>query len=87
MAAAVPYIVAVFGAGMFGAGSPLLTAIDYFLCVLGMAIIIEGVPYFAFPDKVKACQLRAQAIPVPTLRLFGFASMAVGLLLICFGRR
>ena len=25
----------------------------YFLCVLGMVFIIEGLPYFIFPEKLK----------------------------------
>jgi len=25
----------------------------FFLCVIGMVLIIEGLPYFAFPEKLK----------------------------------
>lgn len=59
---------------------------DFFLCVLGMVLIIEGMPYFAFPDKIKAYFMKIQEIPDSTLRIIGFASMAAGLLLIYFGR-
>jgi uncharacterized protein len=59
---------------------------DFFLCVLGMVLIIEGMPYFASPDKVKAYLMKIQEIPDSTLRIIGFVSMATGLLLIYFGR-
>lgn len=59
---------------------------DFFLCVLGMVFIIEGMPYFAFPNKVKAYLSKIQEIPDSTLRIVGFLSMAAGLLLIYFGR-
>jgi uncharacterized protein YjeT (DUF2065 family) len=58
----------------------------YFLCVLGMVFILEGLPYFAFPDKVKAYLLRLAAVPETTLRIIGSIAVAVGILLIYFGR-
>ena len=58
----------------------------YFLCVLGMVFIIEGLPYFAFPDKLKVYLLKLVAAPDKTLRLLGLAAMAVGLVLVWFGR-
>ncbi|MGO9566511.1 MAG: DUF2065 family protein [Desulfomonilaceae bacterium] len=24
-----------------------------FLCVLGMVVVVQGLPYFAFPEKIK----------------------------------
>ncbi len=27
---------------------------EFFLCVLGMVMIIEGLPYFAFPEQMKS---------------------------------
>lgn len=59
---------------------------DFFLCVLGMVLIIEGMPYFAFPDRVKAYLMKIQETPDSTLRIIGFVSMAAGLLLIYLGR-
>ncbi len=26
---------------------------EFFLCVIGMVMIVEGLPYFAFPEKMK----------------------------------
>jgi len=58
----------------------------YFLCVLGMVFVIEGLPYFTFPDKVKAYLLKLRAVPDTTLRIMGAAAVAVGILLIYLGR-
>jgi uncharacterized protein len=57
-----------------------------FLCVLGMVFIIEGLPYFAFPDKLKIYLLRIVQLPASTLRFLGISSMIVGLILLYFGR-
>ncbi len=32
----------------------------FFICVLGMVMIIEGLPYFAFPEKMKRWMLQIQ---------------------------
>jgi uncharacterized protein len=58
----------------------------YFICVLGMVLIIEGLPYFAFPERIKAYLLKVVNIPDSTLRLVGFLSMVIGLILVYFGR-
>jgi uncharacterized protein len=57
----------------------------YFLCVLGMVLIIEGLPYFAFPDKIKAFLLKLHDIPESTLRMLGLCAMIAGLMLVYFG--
>ena len=59
---------------------------DYFLCVIGMVMIIEGVPYFLGPGKMKFWALKMQELPDKTLRTFGAVLMFSGLLLIYFGR-
>jgi uncharacterized protein len=58
----------------------------YFLCVLGMVFIIEGLPYFAFPAQFKAYLMKLVDVPESMLRLMGFASIIVGLSLVYFGR-
>lgn len=60
---------------------------DYFLCVLGMVMVIEGVPYFAFPEKMKAWVVKLLEMPEGTLRRFGFILMLIGLFLIYMGRQ
>lgn len=58
----------------------------YFLCVMGMVFIIEGLPYFAFPDKIKIYLRNLLEIPNSTLRVIGFAAIFAGLVLVYFGR-
>ena len=59
---------------------------DYFLCVIGMVMIIEGLPYFAFPEKMKSLVQMLLEMEVGALRRFGLFLMGFGLLLIYFGR-
>ena len=60
---------------------------DFFLCVIGMVMIVEGVPYFAAPDRMKGWMAKIMQIPSGNLRRFGLLMMAVGLLLVYLGRR
>ncbi|UCF92461.1 MAG: DUF2065 domain-containing protein [Desulfobacterales bacterium] len=59
----------------------------YFLCVLGMVLIVEGLPYFAIPAKMKRWVQRVLGTPDGALRKFGLFLMAVGLWLVYLGRR
>ena len=58
----------------------------FFLCVIGMVLIIEGIPYFAFPEKLKIYLNKIGTVPDSTLRICGLLAMAVGLLLVYLGR-
>ena len=60
---------------------------DYFLCVLGLVFIIEGLPYFLFPEKLKIYLLKIVELPAVTLRFLGISAMIAGLILLYFGRR
>ena len=60
---------------------------DYFLCVIGMVMIIEGVPYFAAPDQMKKWMAALMQTPAGNLRRFGLIMMVAGLLLVYLGRR
>ncbi|MBP8979967.1 MAG: DUF2065 domain-containing protein [Syntrophobacterales bacterium] len=59
----------------------------YFLCVLGMVFIVEGLPYFAFPNKLKLYLARMLEVPDATMRILGLVSMVAGLILVYFGTR
>ena len=60
---------------------------EFFLCVVGMVMIIEGLPYFIFPVKMKVWIQKILVTPEGALRRLGLVLMAVGLLLVYFGRR
>ncbi len=59
---------------------------DFFLCVIGMVMILEGLPYFAFPDRMKVWVQKILEMPEPVLRRMGMVLMGIGLLLIYLGR-
>lgn len=59
----------------------------FFLCVLGMVMVVEGLPYFAFPEKMKFWVLKILEMPDNALRKFGFVLMLVGLGLVYMGKR
>ena len=59
----------------------------FFWSVLGVVLILEGIPYFAFPRRVKQWALILQEIPERTLRVMGLLSMMAGLLLLYVARR
>ncbi|MBN1663532.1 MAG: DUF2065 domain-containing protein [Deltaproteobacteria bacterium] len=58
----------------------------FFLCVIGMIFIIEGLPYFAFPEKLKIYLLKMVEIPDAYLRWMGLAAVILGLALVYVGR-
>ncbi|MFO7931549.1 MAG: DUF2065 domain-containing protein [Thermodesulfobacteriota bacterium] len=59
---------------------------ELFLCVIGMVMIIEGMPYFAFPDKMKEMMNRILELPDSVLRKFGLILMVAGLFIAYLGR-
>jgi uncharacterized protein YjeT (DUF2065 family) len=59
----------------------------FFLCVIGMVMVIEGLPYFAFPEKMKFWIGKILELPDGSLRKFGFVLMLTGLFLIYMGKR
>jgi len=58
-----------------------------FVCVIGLVLMIEGLPYFAFPHRIKDWLRQLLTLPESTLRIVGFVSMSLGLLLIFWARR
>ena len=59
----------------------------FFLCVIGMVMIIEGLPYFAFPETVKRWLKQLLELEPRVLRLFGLTLMLAGLGLVYLGKR
>ena len=58
----------------------------YFLCVMGMVMIVEGLPYFAFPEKMKGWIEKVLEMPPATMRRLGLALMVGGLMMVYLGR-
>ncbi len=51
-------------------------------CLLGLVLVIEGLPYFAFPDKMKNWMKKIEELPDPHLRAMGFVAMCIGLVMV-----
>ena len=60
---------------------------EYFLCVIGMVMFLEGLPYAAFPSKMKIWLRSILETPSGSLRSLGLVLMLAGLLLVFIGRR
>ncbi|MFP4347907.1 MAG: DUF2065 domain-containing protein [Thermodesulfobacteriota bacterium] len=59
---------------------------QFFLCVIGMVLFIEGFPYAAFPAKMQHWIQKVLEMPPTALRGFGLVMMLSGLLLVYIGR-
>ncbi|MCG8552628.1 MAG: DUF2065 domain-containing protein [Desulfobacterales bacterium] len=51
----------------------------FFFCVMGMVMIVEGLPYFISPNKMREMIMMIVQMPEGTLRRFGFFMMLAGL--------
>lgn len=60
---------------------------EFFLCVLGMVLVVEGLPYFAFPEKMKALMNMMHEQDDATLRIVGGTLLVLGLLIVFLARR
>ncbi len=59
----------------------------FFLCVVGMVFIVEGVPYFLSPGKMKQFLAQIHEQPNENLRLMGFLAMLMGALIVYVGMK
>jgi len=57
-----------------------------FFCLIGLVLIVEGLPYFAFPDKMKQWMKLIRETPDRKLRIIGFTSMCLGLVIAYLAR-
>lgn len=59
---------------------------DFFLCVMGMVMVVEGLPYFAFPEKMKAWVKKIETLQDHSLRKMGLVLMLLGVFFVYLGR-
>lgn len=59
---------------------------NIFLAALGLALILEGLPYFLGPEAVKRFVSRVIDLPPSTLRFFGLAGVIAGFVLVTLSR-
>nr|HID59068.1 DUF2065 domain-containing protein [Desulfobacterales bacterium] len=60
---------------------------EFFITVLGRVLFVEGLPYFAFPDRMKVWMERVIEMPDAVLRTLGFVMMSIGMAVIYLVRR
>ncbi len=53
-----------------------------FLAALGLAVVIEGLAYAAFPEQMKKWLGRFMALPGPRIRAVALGAAAIGLVLL-----
>ncbi|WP_289019646.1 DUF2065 domain-containing protein [Desulfobacter postgatei] len=54
----------------------------FFFCVMGMVMIVEGLPYFISPNKMRQMVTMILQMPEGILRRFGFFMMLAGLVVV-----
>ena len=60
---------------------------EFFFCVLGMVLVVEGLPYFGFPEKMRDMMRFLHEQDDMSLRIMGATLMTIGLLILFFARR
>ncbi len=58
-----------------------------FLSAVGLAIFVEGLPYFISPPVVRRYLQQMQTLSDRTLRILGLVLMAMGLVVAYWSRR
>ncbi|MBW1777487.1 MAG: DUF2065 domain-containing protein [Deltaproteobacteria bacterium] len=58
---------------------------DFFLSVMGMVMVVEGLPYFAFPEKMKSWVKKIEALNDKSLRKLGLTLMVLGVFFVYLG--
>lgn len=59
---------------------------EFFICVLGMVMIVEGLPYFIAPEKMQQMLKIISSLPPSNMRRTGLVLMSLGLLLLYLGK-
>ena len=57
---------------------------DFIVTVIGMVLIVEGIPWFLSPEKTKSFLAQIQLLSNRQLRLYGLVLMGIGLLIVRF---
>lgn len=59
---------------------------EFFLCVVGMVFVLEGLPYFGHPAGMKRMMALILEQDDATLRIFGAGVMLMGLVIMFLAR-
>ncbi len=56
----------------------------FFWCVIGVVLVIEGIPWFLSPQGLKRMLVQMLPVPERTLRMMGLLLMLGGLLIVYY---
>ncbi len=59
---------------------------SFFICALGLAIVLEGLPYFLWAEKMPKVLLTLATHRPKTLRNLGITAIILGVLIVFLGR-
>lgn len=60
---------------------------ELLVTLIGLVLVVEAIPYVAFPEAMQRWLRQIQELPPATLRHFGLVALALGLLLCWLARR
>lgn len=61
--------------------------LKYFLSVLALVLIVEGLPHFISPSGIKKWLIMIQQMPDSQLRITGFLSICTGMAILYYALR
>ena len=56
--------------------------INLLLLILGSIMVIEGLPYFLFPERIKKFYKNIESTDIKALRFMGFIIISIGLIVV-----
>jgi uncharacterized protein YjeT (DUF2065 family) len=59
-----------------------MLSMKFMLSVIGVVLVVEGIPWFLSPDTVKKTLRQLAVLPESSLRILGLLLMLVGLLVV-----
>ena len=60
---------------------------ELLITLIGLLLVVEGLPYAAFPEAMQRWLSQIGELPAATLRGFGLAALGLGLLLCYLAQR
>jgi len=74
------------GTGYWILDTAMQFKMNIFIAALGLALILEGLPYFLGPEAVKKLVSKVLELQPSYLRFFGLAAIIAGLALVALSR-
>lgn len=59
-----------------------MNSMEFVFSVVGVVLVVEGIPWFLSPEMVKKTLLQLSVLPESSLRILGALLMSAGLLVV-----